>query len=613
MNMHDKIELTKRNIRTAISDYWRHTCLGTEIQDDISNEFIEALAYDSVYAKQDLRNMLRKSPAWNEELDAVVINGTTTHDPDYNKIYRMAIRIVEPALNKTQEEDINKFNDIFIALNIFSSNATPSPEAIEAINRIAPRAYAPGKKLSRIFKAFCVSLGIADESPSSDFQRRFAQIADEMSSKKIPFKLFLSINPAHFITMSNPKCDDRGSCLTSCHSFNSSEYEYNNGCTGYARDSVTMIAFTASDPNNPETLNNRKTTRQLFMYQPGNGLLLQSRMYNTSGGTHGAQAESVLYRDLVQREISRCEGAINLWDTCKYYNNDKGVTIDAHCEFGGYADWDYEEFHPIISIRKDHAENYRNFIVGRAGLCISCGEETENCDGLTCRSCRNHETFLCDCCENRYPSDEAYTVYDDDGNTTQVCEDCLNEQYSFCEDCECYYPNDCINRVTDDNGNVRWVCDDCRDNHYEECDECGEYFQHTYRVYNEHGRECNVCQHCLEEDYCLCENCEEEYHRDYVTTVYDENGYEKTVCNDCRDDNYIECEDCGEYHHENSICHAYDKDGKKHNVCEDCFDANYTECEECGKHYENDCIVDGLCPICHKYHENDIEESNEVA
>ena len=111
----------------------------------------------------------------------------------------------------------------------------------------------------------------------------------------------------------------------------------------------------------------------------------------------------------------------------------------------------------------------------------------------------------------------------------------------------------------------------------------------------------------------MCENCEEEYHRDYVTTVYDENGYERTVCNDCRDDNYIECEDCGEYHHENSICHAYDKDGKKHNVCENCFDTNYTECEECGKRYENDCIVDGLCPICHKYHENDIEESNEVA
>ena len=399
MNINDKIELTKNNIRKAINDYWAHTHLGTEIRDDICDDFINAIAYDAVYAKQNLREMLRKSPAWNEELDAIIINGTTTHDPDYEKISHMALHIIEPALDKAEKEDINRYSDIFDSLNIFSSDTTPSQKAIEAITRIAPHAYAPGKKLSRIFKAFCVALGIADESPNSKFQRDFAQIADEMSAKKIPFKLFLSINPAHFITMSNPKNDNRGSCLTSCHSFNSGEYEYNNGCTGYARDSVTMIAFTASDPNNPETLNNRKTTRQLFMYQPGNGLLLQSRMYNTSGGTHGAQTESILYRDLVQREISRCEDAVNLWDTCKYYGNSKGVSIEVHHEFGGYADWDYEEFHPVISIRKDHTENFRNFVVGRAGLCISCGEETENCDGGHMRhrygrnSLRTHRTL----------------------------------------------------------------------------------------------------------------------------------------------------------------------------------------------------------------------------
>lgn len=40
----------------------------------------------------------------------------------------------------------------------------------------------------------------------------------------------MSINPAHFITMSNPKGDVRGETLISCHSFNSSEYQYNNGC-----------------------------------------------------------------------------------------------------------------------------------------------------------------------------------------------------------------------------------------------------------------------------------------------------------------------------------------------------------------------------------------------
>ena len=64
-----------------------------------------------------------------------------------------------------------------------------------------------------------------------------------------------------FLTMSNPKGDKRGCTLTSCHSLNSTEYGYNNGCSGYARDNYSIITFVAADPNNPETLNNRKTMR----------------------------------------------------------------------------------------------------------------------------------------------------------------------------------------------------------------------------------------------------------------------------------------------------------------------------------------------------------------
>ena len=42
--------------------------------------------------------------------------------------------------------------------------------------------------------------------------------------------------------------------------------------------------------------------------KPNNGLLLQSLLYNTHGGTCGTQAESKLYLDLVQRELSELEG-----------------------------------------------------------------------------------------------------------------------------------------------------------------------------------------------------------------------------------------------------------------------------------------------------------------
>ena len=60
------------------------------------------------------------------------------------------------------------------------------------------------------------------------FSYLYAQIADEMTSHKINFKLFVSLNPTPFITMSNPKHDEHGDTLTSCNSFNSTEYCCNN-------------------------------------------------------------------------------------------------------------------------------------------------------------------------------------------------------------------------------------------------------------------------------------------------------------------------------------------------------------------------------------------------
>lgn len=186
--------------------------------------------------------------------------------------------------------------------------------------------------------------------------------------------------------MSNPKGDHRGTTLTSCHSFNSTEYEYNNGCTGYARDKVSFIAFTVADPADKETLNNRKTTRQVFAYKPGNGLLLQSRMYNTSGGVYGASEDSKLYRDLIQREISMLENVPNLWKTYPTVG-EKSFCVERGDGFGGYPDWEYENFDGRISIRADHAEDFTSLVVGSYGLCVSCGCETSR--GVYCEDCRS--------------------------------------------------------------------------------------------------------------------------------------------------------------------------------------------------------------------------------
>lgn len=300
MTDYEKIELNEQNIKTALRDYGRYTSSTDELY-DVSPDFIHALARDNFYAKSELRELFRKSPVWNEELDAIVINGNRTHDTNYHRVASLLFSIFSDAC-RAGKISSEKWDEAEEAFGLFTDpDPTDEDRAsyIQALKAIAPKAYAPGKKLSRVFKSMCDALGITDNEKGSEFQKLYAQFADELSAKQIDYKLFVSVNPAHFITMSNPVCDSRGSMLTSCHSFNRTDYDYNNGCSGYARDPYTFIVFTAADPHDPETLNNRKTSRQIFSYKPGNGLLLQSRLYDTTGGTNGAQALSEVIIDCI--------------------------------------------------------------------------------------------------------------------------------------------------------------------------------------------------------------------------------------------------------------------------------------------------------------------------
>lgn len=102
------------------------------------------------------------------------------------------------------EVDEDKWNKIMFASGFFTFVNTADYH-LDALKEIAPKAYHAGKKPSKIFKDFCKALGLVDNTAGSQFQKLYAKIADELSAKKINFKLYVSINPAHFLTMSNPK------------------------------------------------------------------------------------------------------------------------------------------------------------------------------------------------------------------------------------------------------------------------------------------------------------------------------------------------------------------------------------------------------------------------
>ena len=194
MEAQEKIELAEQNIRQALEDYGRHT-YQKYVLDDVSDAFIMRLARDrdNYYAKQELRELFRKSPVWNEELDALVINGTRTHDPDYKRVNDLACEILNYPIRTLDDEG---YQNCRRAIRFFS-NPDPTDEekaeSIAAIQALAPKAYAPGKKPSRIFRALCVALGI-DDNTCKKFSWKYAQLADELTSHKIDFKLFVSIN-----------------------------------------------------------------------------------------------------------------------------------------------------------------------------------------------------------------------------------------------------------------------------------------------------------------------------------------------------------------------------------------------------------------------------------
>lgn len=541
-SMNEIISQAEKNIRTAIEDYKRHTYRTDEL-DDISDEFIKRLARNSSYAKQSLRELFSKSPVYDEELDAIVINGTRTHEPDYDLINEYINALFNDVITEARMSNNSKrFTVLYPALGFFTET-NPSDEDkemyIRALNELAPKAYAPGKKKSRVLRALCDALGVTDNTAGSNFQKYFALAADEMNSRKIDYKLFVSINPAHFLTMSNPKGDKRGNTLTSCHSLNSTDYEYNNGCSGYARDEVSFIVFTVSDPSNRETLNNRKTTRQIFAYRPGSGLLLQSRLYNTSGGTSGAQKESEEYRNLIQKELSALEEKPNLWNTYsstgKYSNY---VEIDFG--FGGYPDWTYDSFDGHISFRKDcDIDKVAPLKIGEYGLCIKCGDTHSN--GLYCEDCTRKNKTQCEECGDYFDDEDLTTVFDSNNYEACVCDDCLAEYYCYCEVCNEYHHNDCINYI-----DGQYMCDNCRDEYYEQCKDCGEWHERNdmHCVYDSDGDYFYVCDKCID-NYMLCENCDEYHAIDDMSSAYDANGNDIYVCKHCKDD-FETCPHCYE-------------------------------------------------------------------
>ena len=538
--------------------------------------------------------------------------------------------------------DIEQNTKIYRAAQYFIA---PENELFaDAVKELAPKANLRQKK-SKVFIALCKALGIWQNS--GKFQIDFSALCNEFNAKKIDFKLIVSIHPAHFLTMSNPHgsngklTNGKKETMVSCHSLDNTGC-YRNGAIGYARDAVTMIAFTVKDFSDKESLNYRKTSRQLFMYEVGNGVLLQSRLYDSevSGDSYGGvngKADDIpkykIYRELIEREISECENVPNFWGKADDYNygkNQYNFVIDSNIGFGGYADWEHFPHLTKITVLKAFTYTAQEFTVGQMGLCLDCGEETTDSSKLLCEGCRNKFAYCRDC-GGYHLREEMTEVY----TGRFVCNDCLKRLYTQCEECGSYYYNsglteiegrllcdDCVEKIAEEKGLVRcnecgeWIPaekalettdGDCICAGYTLCSHCGRYEQDSDYIHQVDGEW--ICQSCLENgDYEKCKDCGKWVKKQFAYDVG--SVYSHYVCEDCLCNNYSYCEDCEEYYHIDYIGLVYDKDGNEKYICDDCRRYNgYEKCDKCGEYWAADALENGLCPECSAEKESENKKS----
>lgn len=484
----------------------------------------------SYQSKEALRVLLRKHPAWDEDLQAVVVDGTKEITPDsravQDRLYDFWKRwLPEDKVwvgNNRIYYDLCLMYDICTGVDNASEMLASYLKKYEAVIRIGMK---PGKCLRNL----CRKLGVWDEQ-NHEFMSSYCRIADMMSAQKKDIKLVLSIHPASFLTISNPKNDNRGAMLTSCHSLNNWDYEYPSGNTGYGTDPITMVLFTCNEVGSIESMYTRKTSRQLFFYNPGDLVLFQNRMYTSEGGAYGCDESTPYYRNMVQGIISTCEGIANQWSKRRYYDGrDANFKVRAHLNYTGYCDWEVHDFETTVSWHYTYnlePQSMYIFEPGERGICLDCGYAQDH--GALCIDCSNSgPEYICHDCGCAMDEDEVNWIGDN-----PVCDGCVGGNYSWCSDCDTYVPNEEAQYVESVG---RDVCDSCINEYYTNCACCEELFpDNDVRTVMIDGDEQSVCLECLQEHFISVQDCDVHVHEDEVfyceqcgTAYYDEDNAER--------------------------------------------------------------------------------------
>ena len=309
----------------------------------------------------------------------------------------------------------------------------------------------------------------------------------------------MSIHPAHFLTMSNPKRDNRGSTLTSCHSFNVIDCDYNCGCAGYARDYVTLI------PTIPKRLTIARRRANSSCISQTTGFCFK-----------------VVFTTLmaVPVEHKPSPSFIVTWFSGKFPN--------------------LKVFRICGRLKNIVAINTTSISLAVTALAVM----------RTGRTLTSTLRFLF---AKTISMTSKFSMSGLTGFVFLARTNSLPNSFAqiVCQECENYCSEtwDVINR----HGERIHVCESCLDEHYRLCEHCDEYHDKSQMTMIHDGS--FVCSRCLVDEYLLCAECDEYFLADEVSLAIDENGNNVYICDSCRDNFYILCNECEKLFHKD-FCHS---------------------------------------------------------
>lgn len=294
-----------------------------------------------------------------------------------------------------------------------------------------------GQKTSRFVNALCKKIGlhkitnmVKKEWDSDDgthherevdegYNKQFAAFADAINPLKVSEKVYISLNPIDYWTMSF------GNGWSSCYCIdknnvrdlsNTYDGDYCAGTTSYMLDPTSFIVFTDGDWDRY----GKYTKKRRCVFAWGEDKLFQSRVY-PDGRDGGDRSYATQLREVMQKTFAELLDVPNLWLK-------KSVS-------SSYYDWEgcgYNDFAnagecniSFLKLNEDGEINENSISIAATPICISTGDTYHDSSTIDTTFDGGGYDYYCERCNTGFNEDEYDAVWTEGG--AYCCSYCAEE------------------------------------------------------------------------------------------------------------------------------------------------------------------------------------------